>query len=90
MFVEDDHGLLRPSTMALASKTLIEFFDLGEGAVSKGDVVEEEETRGRHVSPLQRNVEVKTSPWLPRRLKFLTQKCGECADACRYLSLRAI
>ncbi|CAM9525562.1 unnamed protein product, partial [Laminaria digitata] len=58
MFVEDDHSLLQPSTMTLVSKTLTEFLDLGEGAVSKGDATEEEETQRGHLPPLQRNVEV--------------------------------
>lgn len=59
IFVEDDHSLLQPSTMALVSKTLTDFLDLGGEAVAKRDVTAEEEAQGRNLPPLQRNVEVK-------------------------------
>ena len=57
-FVEDDHALVQPSTMALVSKTLTEFLDLGGGAASKEDAGTEGATRGGHSRPLQRDVEV--------------------------------
>ena len=61
IFVEDDHSLLQPSTMALVSKTLTEFLDLRGEAVAKEDATAEEEKQWRTFPPAERNVEVKQS-----------------------------
>eukprot|EP00904_Undaria_pinnatifida_P010181 jgi/Undpi1/6293/HiC_scaffold_20.g08777.m2 len=57
IFVEDDHSLLQPSTMALVSKTLTEFLDLRGEAVAKEDATAEEEKQWRTFPPAERNVE---------------------------------
>lgn len=90
VFVEDDHSLLQPSTMALVSKTLTEFLDLGEGAVPKEDGATEEETRGGRSPPLQRDIEV-TNPslaWLAHMIYvlFFTRVFASFGENCRYFS----
>ncbi|CAM9546912.1 unnamed protein product, partial [Hapterophycus canaliculatus] len=62
-FVEDDHALTQPPTMALIAKALVEFFDVGkkEGIESAGGAAAvEEAVEKSHRSARQENIEVKT------------------------------
>lgn len=61
-FVEDDHALTQPSTMALTAKALADFFDVGkeEATERTGEAAVVEGTVGESDgSPTEKNIEVK-------------------------------